>query len=280
MAVEEKETVKLSVQDLQGVAETLLLPLYLRAAETRRGDAMVRDDKALELVDQIEYDWSKARRMQPMDQVTALMRVREFDRYASAFLAAQPAGVVVNPGCGLDTRFHRLVGHSATVTWYDLDLPDVIALRRKLLAETPRNRFIGCLALDPAWMDSIKQAAPAYLFLTEGVLSCLHESEVKGLVLALKERFPGAELITHATSPLLVRIHNLELASMRVEARLQWGLKRNKDVEGWAEGIRLLDSWRYFDRPEPRLGRYGLMRYVPGMSGAVRIVHYRLGEKR
>jgi O-methyltransferase involved in polyketide biosynthesis len=84
--------------------------------------------------------------MNAWDKVFTLMRVREFDRCALAFLGEHPAGVVVDIGCGLDTRFERL--DNGQLEWVGLDLPDVIALRKQLLPEMPRTRLIACSALD------------------------------------------------------------------------------------------------------------------------------------
>ena len=106
------------------------------------------------------------------------------------------------------------------------------------------------------------------------MLVYLEEADVKRLVQALAERFPGAELVCEAYSPVVVRFHPRPAAV----ARPHWGLKDDRDVEAWAPGIRLLSQWYYFDKPEPRLGAFQLMRYFPFIARVVRIVHYRLGE--
>ena len=41
------------------VAETLLIPLYMRAKESRRKDAILKDKMAEQLIACIEYDYSK-----------------------------------------------------------------------------------------------------------------------------------------------------------------------------------------------------------------------------
>lgn len=111
-------------------AETLLIPLYLRAIETQRSDALIRDDKAVALVKQMNYDFSRIK-LSALDQVACVLRLREFDRYARDFLARYPEAVVVHIGCGLHTRFERV--DNGQLEWYDLDLPEVIELRRKLI---------------------------------------------------------------------------------------------------------------------------------------------------
>jgi len=261
-----------TIHSLNAVSRTLLIPLYFRAMESRRPDALVRDPKAVELVGRLDYDFSGVQKLKG-EQVNFLLRIREFDRLARAFLAEHPDGVIVDLGCGLDTRFERV--DNGQVEWYGLDLPEVIELRKELLAETPRSHFIGCSVLDFSWMDALSgRAGKPILFLAEAMLVYLEEADVKRLVQALAERFPGAELVCEAYSPVVIRLH----PRPSVVARPRWGLKDDRDVETWAPGIRLLSQWYYFDKPEPRLGSFQLMRYFPFVARAVRIVHYRLGK--
>ena len=120
---------------LSGVPETLLIPLYNRAMESQRPDAMVKDEKAVELVTKMPLDFSRVRQI-PMTELLKVMRImftREFDRYARDFLDRHPGAVVVHLGCGLDSRFERV--DNGYVEWYDLDLPEVIDLRRKYLGD-------------------------------------------------------------------------------------------------------------------------------------------------
>jgi len=261
-----------TIRNLNAASQTLMIPLYFRAMESQRPDALVRDPRAVELVGQLDYDFSGVQRLKD-EQVNYLLRMREFDRQARAFLAEHPDGVIVDLGCGLDTRFERV--DNGQVEWYGLDLPEVIELRKELLEETPRSHFIGCSVLDFSWMDALRGRAGRHiLFLAEAMLVYLEEPDVKRLVQALAERFPGAELVCEAYSPVVVRFHPRPPAVPRP----RWGLKDDRDVEAWAPGIRLLSQWYYFDEPEPRLGAFRLMRHIPLIARAVRIVHYRLGE--
>jgi O-methyltransferase involved in polyketide biosynthesis len=272
--------------NLSGVAETLLMTLYIRAMESQRPDALIKDEKAVALVTQmrsdvsIRYDFDRVRQvhMDEEDKVTVILRNREFDRYARDFLARHPEAVVVHIGCGFDSRFERV--DNGRVEWYDLDLPDVIELRRKLVGdEGKRYHLLGCSAFDSAWLDTVSaHRQHPFLFLAEGVLMYFEEAQVKSLVLTLRDRFPGAELVIDAFSPFLVRANNLRLSITKFGARYHWGLKRGQEIEGWGDGIRLLDEWGYFDRPEPRLDHIRWMRHIPLLARVLRIYHYRLGK--
>jgi O-methyltransferase involved in polyketide biosynthesis len=227
---------KIDVRNLKGVAETLLLPLIFRAAESQRSDAILRDPAAVETVNRLEYDPGRVLK-KSRDQVTVLMRMREFDRCARAFLNQHPDGVVIDIGCGLDTRFQRL--DNGTFEWYGLDLPEVIALRRQLLDETPRSHFLACSALDFAWLDLIDTGQErAFLFLAEGVFMLLEGEQVRSLVCTLRNRFPGAELAFDAFTPFMVRMNPvLHPLLKKINVTMHWGLKDNRELETWAGGI-------------------------------------------
>jgi len=184
---------------------------------------------------------------------------------------------VVHIGCGLDSRFERV--DNGRVEWYDLDLPDVIELRRKLIGdEGERYHLLGCSAFDSAWLDAVSaHRQRPFLFLAEGVLMYFEEAQVKSLVLMLRDHFPGAELVIDAFSPFLIRANNLRLSITKFGARYHWGLKRGQEIESWDDGIHLLDEWGYFDRPEPRLDHIRWMRHIPLLARVLRIYHYRLG---
>jgi len=268
---------KITLQSRNAVAETLLIPLYFRAQETQRPDALVRDEQAVALVRQLNYDFSRIR-LRKHDEVAIILRLREFDRFARDFLNRCPDGVVVHIGCGLDTRFQRV--DNGRVEWYDLDLPEVVDVRRKLIGgEGERYHLLAASVFDRAWLDAVSMhRTRPLLFMAEAVLMYFDEAQVKQLVLTLRERFPGAELVCDAATPLMVRLDNLHLVLTPVRARVHWGLAHGQDLEMWSEGIRLLEEWFYFERPEPLLGAMQIMRHVPAIRKASGIFHYRLGE--
>ncbi len=267
-------------QTLSGVAETLLMTVYIRAMESQRPDALIKDEKAVALVTSMSYDFDRIRqlKMDEDDKVGVILRNREFDRYVQNFLARNPEAVVVHIGCGLDSRFERV--DNGKVEWYDLDLPEVIAQRRKFIGdEKERYHLLAGSVFDAAWLDkvSVHHQRP-FLFLAEGVLMYFEEAQVKALVLMLRDHFPGAELVFDAFSPYLVRMNNLRMAISKFGVRYHWGLRRGQELEKWGDGIRLLDEWGYFDRPEPRLDHIRWMRHIPLLARVMRIYHYRLGE--
>jgi O-methyltransferase involved in polyketide biosynthesis len=266
--------------NLGGAAETLLLPLYIRALESQRPDALIKDDKAVALIEQMRPDssWMTKMRVDEEDKVGVVLRNREFDRYVQDFLARNPQAVVVHIGCGLDSRFERV--DNGQVEWYDLDLPEVIELCRKYVGgEGARYHLLACSVLDSAWLNVVSAHRPRpFLFLAEGVLMYFETAQVKSLVLTLRDHFPGAELVIDAFSSFIVRMNNLRISRTKIGARYHWALRRGQDLERWADGITLLDEWFPFSRPEPRLAHVRWMRHIPLLARVLCIYHYRLGE--
>ncbi len=271
--------------NLSGVAETLLITLYIRAMESQRPDALIKDERAEALVRQLDQETLRKTLALTDDfsRVAVILKGREFDRFAQDFLARHPDAVVVHIGCGLDMRFERV--DNGRVEWYDLDLPDVIELRRKLVGgEGERHHFLAGSVLDSAWLGTVTAHRSAslwdrqrpFLFVAEGVFMYFDEAQVKSLVLTLREHFPCAELVFDAFSPAMRWAHNIKVTRTRVGAYLHWGLKRARDLEQWSDGIRLLDERFPFQYPEPRM-RNALKRHLfPFLATAIGVFHYQL----
>jgi len=261
---------------LTGVPETLFIPLYHRAQESQRPDAMLKDDTAVEILHKLDFDFSRLK-LQKHDIVALILRVREFDRFARDFLATRPDGVIVHIGCGLDTRFERV--DNGRVEWFDLDLPEVIDLRRQLIGdEGGRYHLISCSVLDPAWIEKVNALKlRPFLFIAEGVLPYFEEEQVKWLVKILQSTFPGADMVFDAHTPWVIWGDNLQLKFSKISARLRFGLKHGRDVETWSPGIRILEEWHYYGTDEPRVRPFRFMYTISFIRNSTGIFHYQLG---
>jgi methyltransferase (TIGR00027 family) len=266
------------LQSLEGVSETLLMTLYARARESQRPDAMIHDDKAVEMVGRIAEDFSRLR-MQRHDEVAVIMRMRKFDNHVRDFLARNAEAVIVHIGCGLDTRFERVAERNGHVEWFDLDMPDVIELRRKLIDnKSERYHTLAGSVFDDGWLEEVSRYKPRpFMFLAEGVLPYFEETQVKSLFLKLRDHFPGSELVCDAHTPFVIWADNLHLAFAGVKARLHWRLKNPRDVESWGDGIHLLGEWNYFEDDDSPLKAFRWVRWIPALAKSSGIFHYRLG---
>lgn len=204
--------------DLTGASETLLLPLHARAEHTLSARPRFEDRAAVDLIARLDYDFSEARRDRLMSD-GVILRTLTLDPLVSGFLATHPGATVVNIACGLDTRFHRL--DDGVVTWYDLDLPDVIALRWRLLGEDERHRTIAASALDPAWPAQV-EAAGDVLVVIEGLSMYLTEEQVRGLMDIIAGSLPGATVLIEVM-PRLFQRYGRERSVVATGARFTYG---------------------------------------------------------
>ena len=270
-------------QNLSDLSETYLAPLYWKAMESQRPDAMIKDEKAVELVTQGILDFSGVRQIH-MNELFNAMRIiftREMDRYARDFLIRHPDAVVVHIGCGLDSRFERVAKSNSRVEWYDIDLPEVIALRRRFISdERECYHMLACSVLEDDWLEAVKvHSQRPFLFLAETVFVYFTEAQVKSLVLTLRDNFPGAELVFDGWRPFEVWIGNRYLSKSMYAGLMRWGFWRGQEIEDWSDGIHLLDEWGFFDQPEPRMDSFRWMAPIFRLFKPMRIFHFQLGKK-
>lgn len=266
----------MTTPNLQGVASTLLVPLACRAIESKRADAILHDPRAMEVYNALGGNPDFLMGMSGIDIFVTAMRVRQFDAFARDFLVRNPGGLVVDLGCGLDTRFDRL--DDGRMSWLGVDLPEVIYLRRKFLPDGERCKTLPQSILDISWLDKAAGTKKGVIFLAEGVFPYFSNEQVKPLVMAMGKRFPDGELVYDAASPFVSRHHNRTSSVLkRSGTKILWDAKNPQELETW--GLRLLDHWYYFDKPEERLRAFKWMRFIPFMAKATGIFRYRLGNQ-
>jgi len=232
---------------LGATQETLLIPLYGRAVESRKpeGEAVLRDPVAEAMVEAIDYDFS---RFDGGPSLTgAVLRTNLFDHWVRAFLAEHPGGTIVEIGAGLNTRYERV--DNGRAHWFELDLPDVIELRRTFVTDSARRRMLAASVLDADWTAALQAQGGPYFLAAEAVLGFLPEDGVRRALDMLAERFPGALLALDTTGPGMVDTQDTHDALSKVSARLRWTCPDPKLLEEWRPGNRLLASHIFTTMP-------------------------------
>ena len=178
------------------VQETLIIPLLGRLVCSERFPQLLSDPEAKRLCDSLDYDFSEKRKKmeRPAGLFGALeVAQRQYDLQCEvkAYLKAHPRAAVVNLGCGLDDSFRKC--DNGLCRGYNLDLPDVIAVRNELLPAGAREENIACDLNDLSWMDRIDASGGA-IFFAAGVFYYFKTEDLKTLFSAMAARFPGTVL--------------------------------------------------------------------------------------
>jgi O-methyltransferase involved in polyketide biosynthesis len=232
--------------------ETMLVPLYLRAIETLRKHPILKDPKAIEIVESI--DWDFQRFGQRSRVVSSALRSGMFDDWVKAFLNHHPDGTVVEIGAGLSTRFERL--DNSTVHWFDLDLPDVVELRRRFFTESARHVTLAASILEADWVVAVRGSPGPYFFLAETVLVYFEEREVRAALARIADAFPSASLAFDTTTRKGIELMNRNHERRGLDARFRWGCEDPRQIDHWGIGWRLVESRALTDVPDslrPRL---------------------------
>ena len=203
---------------LSGVPETMLQTVYARARESR-GRGVIRDAKAEELVEKLDYDFSLAEKDTAM-RSGVIARTIVLDRLTTAYLAGHPGAVVVNIACGLDTRCYRMTGYRH---WYNLDLPETMAVREKLLPESGAVTQIAMSAMDD-WGSRIEDTDAPVLIIIEGLTMYLTEADVQRIFAVIAGRFPQAAVLVETMNPMVVKRFK-EKSIEGSNAKFTWGVK-------------------------------------------------------
>jgi len=225
---------------LDGVAETMLITVYFRAIASKMKNPVIMDTKAIELIDKIDYDFSKYSGNK-MTRMGITVRTIYFDREVKKFISETPHCNCINIGCGLDTRFFRI--DNGKLEWYDLDLPSVIEVREKLIAKENRVTTIKGSALEDDWTNKITQKNLPTLIIIEGLLMYFDEQEVKKLFDIISQTFPHCTILLETTTPIAVKNSSKHPAVNKTSAIFKWGVKSGKEIELLCPAVEFKDEW-------------------------------------
>ena len=225
-----KEKIRLS-----GVPETMLQTVYARAKESR-GRGAIHDAKAEEIIEKLDYDFSLADKDTAMHS-GVIARTIVLDRLTKAWLGAHPGAVVVNIACGLDTRCYRMSGYAH---WYNLDLPETMAVREKLLPESGTISQIAMSAMED-WGSKISEQNVPVLIVIEGLTMYLNAKDVQQIFAVISSRFSQATIFVETMNPMIVKRFK-EKSIEGSHAKFTWGLKNGKALAELLPGFRFMEE--------------------------------------
>lgn len=257
--------------NLTGVPETMLWTLHNRAGEARRPDGILRDSKAVEIYEALDYDYvGSFGKAEPSHAIRASF----FDNELRDFLVDHPDGVIVNLGEGLETQRFRVAGDEAL--WLCVDLPDAIAIRERFIKPDARHRHLAASALDGSWFDAVPEGRAVYIT-AQGLLMYFAPADVERLIGDMAARFPKARLCFDHIPEWLSKKTRKGWRRGRnyVTPEMPWGINQ-ADIAptlcGWA-AVERAETFPYkFERGWQGLVFNGLMRVgwtrnrSPGMT--------------
>ena len=190
------------------VQETLVIPLYSRKLCTELYPNLFQDETAVRLINQLDYDFSEAEKnshslTQRFGSLEVAMRQYDLAFEVRDYLKSHPNAAVVNLGCGLDCTGRSCDNGSCKI--YNLDFPDVIAMRNELLPAGDREQNIPCDLNDTAWFSHIDATGGA-IFFASGVFYYFLTGQVKMLVQSMADAFPGGVLAFDAANRTVVKM--------------------------------------------------------------------------
>jgi O-methyltransferase involved in polyketide biosynthesis len=238
--------------DLGAVEETLVIPLWARAKDAEKEDPILNDTYAREIVAKMDYDFSKIEtRYMENHQLVWTVRAYNFENCVREFLANKNNAAVINIGAGLDTAFKRL--DNGSVLWFNIEMPDVAALRQKLIPDSEREKTIAKSVFDFSWMGDIDPVTRgrSLLFMAAGVFCYFDPNQVRTLFRKLADSYPSSHVLFDAMSRFTVWFSNREIikkSGIDSSARLKWHLKKASKLKKWVDTIKIIEEFPMFSR--------------------------------
>ena len=211
-------------QHLGDVQETALIPLAIRANETERKTARIHDDKAVEIIRELAVDTEKLDQFFSHEGVIA--RTILFDETVKKLLWKYPDAVCINIGCGLDDRFTRV--DNGKIQWFNVDLADLIEIRKKFFHETEREHMLAADILKPNWADGILKSDMA-IVIAEGLLMYFSREQVKTLLNSLTGSFDRGFLLAELMHPKMMNEKRHDTVK-NTNAKFGWGTVTGRDL--------------------------------------------------
>ena len=207
--------------DLQfgDIQETALVTLAIRASETARENPRICDEKAKEIIDTLGVDVSK------------------YDPFM------YPDALCVNLGCGFDDKFSQV--DNGQIEWFDVDLPDQIAVRRKVYEDRPRCTMLEGDALDGAWTAALPKDRSANIIVMEGVLEYFTKEQTATCLHMLCDSFEHGYLVAEMNSLFMAKHSKQHDAIKNTNATFKWGTDSGAEFVELEPRMTLLSEHSY-----------------------------------
>ncbi len=237
----------------EGVADTLYIPLTARIYVSEHFPEYFRDDKAVSLKSEMPYE-EIASKSSEYFQMAGACRFYNTDQMIKAFVEQHEKCNIVNVGCGLETSYFRIKPAPEKAVFYEMDLPEVIEARCRVLGESKNEILIPGDMFDFAWAEDIDKNLPT-LVTVIGVFQYFAEEKVIGFLKRLKEVFPGVEVIFDAMTGKAIKYANDYIKKTgNNDAELHFSADNGKSVAEKC-GMKLVEERPFFGAARKQLKR-------------------------
>lgn len=236
-----------------------MFPLYARCYAMKKWPGYFFDYDCEKVRESVGYDFSRLSAkngtlMMENAALAAACRQLAFAAEIRDYLREKPYAKVVLLGCGLDTAGHQ--ADNLKCTFVNIDLPDVIELRERLMPPGTRERNIACDIKEKTWFDGIgyteKEGA---IFIASGMFLYWSRSEVRNLIGRMAKLFKGARIAFDAQNKRGAAAVQKSLANAGSAAKVRFYLNDpEREIRGWNIGCkkisckRMISDYRKLDK--------------------------------
>lgn len=224
--------------ELNNESKTLFIPLYGKALMSKQ-KLFLEDSKAEEIIESIDYDFSKLKQSKWLSMFMAV-RAKIIDEICSKYMSENQKSNIIHLGCGLDSRCLRV--SSGYDKWYDIDFPSVIELRKNFYTEDEKYKMIGSSVTDLEWLNSIG-SNDNILVVAEGLTMYLSEEEIKQILNGINSRFPNATIVFDAYSRQAVKSSKLKNPVNQMNASVKWGMNNPSEFKRLNEHLAFVHEY-------------------------------------
>ena len=271
---------------LSDVSKTAIVTLRCHAIESKKAKPLIDDPMAEYCLENLILCAAKdekallfERKLSSRLSMHIALRARKYDALINDFISKNPGCTVVNLGCGFDTRYWRI--DHAHCKYLELDLPEIIELKKDALQGQLSYELIPCSVLDTAWIDRVtSQGNRNFLLAAEGLLMYLPQAEVINLFKTFSEKFYRSQIVlevvtekyTHGIWKKIVIGKTKRELGFDAGSAYAFGVQRAAELETYGKGIKVIDEWSYIEDPDvrPRIYKYmGLNRTQWTVTAAI-----------
>ncbi len=251
---------------LSDVSKTAIFTLRCRAVESQKEKPLIHDPMAVYCQEQLAALASPEEKALIFERPLSgrlshhiALRARKYDALVNDWVSRNQSSTVVNLGCGFDTRYWRIQHQKCR--YLELDLPEIVDLKKVALKGKLGYELIGCSVFDPAWIDQVTAIGNRNIVLiAEGLLMYLPKPQVIGLFKTFSERLEHSQIIfevvteayTHGFWKKIVEGKMKRELGVDAGASYDFGVRGAREVESYGKGLKVVGEWSYVEDPDVR----------------------------